>query len=315
MLCHATDPLAASALATTLWYRYQSHDDWPYVVWESVVLALAQLASAVSDPVEQAVAVDRYVVFLDGVHEHVPNGLDRHVRRWLRDKADQKLSSVLFLGGLDRPMISLLVQLALNGSLESVTLIDEIVLPVWRLSALQSLEGDAATVCASPAFTATLAGANVLAETFLLVDTTPPFCLLSFLPPPTPEQIHRIETLRVACFTAESFVKLVTHIPFLVCLDVVLPFENPLTGSCGALWRGLAKLPSLKLTSFRHSGTIKEAFLRPPWPRVEGPLTDSLDERLIDALKDIVSDGSRSESLLHSRERRLMVMLTLLFLP
>lgn len=300
MLSHELDPKAGPALATTLWYRYHAFDDWPFIVWQNVVLALALLTSAVSDPAEQVTVVHRYARFLNEVHKHIPSGLDRHLQRWFRERADEGKTSDAFGGGLDGAMVNLLLQLTLAGCVETVTIIDEVVLPVWKLCALRCRSSGSEAIFSSP-LANSLQSVNILATQLLLVNSpsflsSPTFSPSLFsLPPRTLEATQRLQTSAVGCFEDASFVKLVTHLPFVVALGAALPSGEPLAASCVNVWYGLSKLQNLKVAAFRHAGTIKEAFLRPWWPGGERSADVSLDGSLIDALKDLVSDGNQSK--------------------
>ena len=207
----------------------------------------------------------------------------------------------MFGGGLDGAMVELLLHLALAGCIETVTIIDEVVLPVWKLCALRCRSSGSEAIFSSP-LAVSLQSVNILV-TRLLLTNSPSLSTTSSshssssssLPPRTFEEIQRFQTSAVGCFEDSSFVKLVTHLPFVVALEVALPSGDPLAASCGSMWAGLSKHQSLKVAAFRHSGTIKEVFLRPWWPGGERSAEVSLDGRLIDALKDLVSDGNQSE--------------------
>ncbi|CDZ97709.1 RNA polymerase II transcription mediator [Phaffia rhodozyma] len=297
MLCHKTDPQTSAALATTLWYRHQSFDDWPYFVWDNVVLALAQLASAVLDPYERNIVVDRYVKFLENIHDHLSSGLNRHVSRWFADKVAMGESSWFSVGELTEPITLLILKLVSLGCLESVSVLVELVLPVWRRSALDSISRGSISTTNPLSPLPALNAANIIATQLLLVDT-PPFPTPSFLalPPVTLEEVHRFQTSREPCFHDGTFTKLVTHLSFLVALEVIIPIDDPISSSISVLRERISKHPSLKFASFKHSNIIKEAFLKPVWRQnTKGGESErpGLDERLIDALKIIVTDGSR----------------------
>lgn len=303
MLCHENDPQASAALATTLWYRHQSFDEWPYFVWDNVVLALAQLASAVADPVERNLVVDRYARFLQNIHEHLSLGLDKHISRWCADKVAIGETSWFVVGELADPITMLLLNLVSMGCLKSSSILVEIVLPVWKGASMDLTTRKSIPSTGFP-LAPSLIAANTLASQLLLVDA-PPFPEPPFpsLPPTTLEQVHRFQTCREPCFHDTTFIKLVTHLPFLVALEVIIPADDPLSSSVSLLRQRISKHPSLKVASFKHSNIIKEAFLKPAWS--QGSKTSEsdkhgLDERLIDALKTIVSDGTKSEFRIHA---------------
>lgn len=134
--------------------------------------------------------------------------------------------------------------------------------------------------------------------------------------PSTLEEYHRLQTSSTACFESLPFLSLVTHIPYLVLFESLLPAADELARGCAALREGLSSKPAFKAIVCRHQDEIKEAFLRREWIRsgVEaatastegGPVkgreepsqTDSLHGRMIDALKEIVSEGGPSTWLL-----------------
>ena len=307
MLSHESNPGAGAALATTLWYRYHSFDEWPYVVWQNVVLALALLTSAVSDRAEQLVVVDRYARFLAEVHKHIPGDLDRHLRKWFHERAEAGKTSDAFAGGLDGAMVHLLIQLVLSDCVETVTIVSEVMLPVWKLCALRCRAQGPEDLCSS-ALGTTLESINLLATRLLLVKPSSlpsqasPSSDLT-LAPRTLGEVQQLDTSAVGCFDDQVFGELVIYLPFIVALEVLLPAGHALAASCGAVRMGLSKHPRLKVAAFRHAGTIKEAFLRPGWPAAATTteLEVSLDGRLIDVLKDLISDGNQSQSL--SRRR------------
>ena len=307
MLSHDANPGSGAALATTLWYRYHAFPDWPYTVWQNVVLALALLTSAVSDRAEQLVVVERYARFLAEVHKHIPGDLDRHLRRWFHERAEEGKTEDAFKGGLDGAMVQLLMRLVLTGCVETVSVLTEAMLPVWKLCALKCRSDGAEAVSSSSSLGITLKSINVLATRLVL---SPPSSSLAQSssstntpPPHTLEQNQRLDTSSAACFDDATFVQLVKHLPFIVALEVTFHQSadgNTLAAKCGEVWKGLVKHPRLKVAAFRHTGTIKDAFLRPDWGTVatggggEGEV--ELDGRLIDVLKDLISDGAQSQS-------------------
>lgn len=136
---------APSTLATSLWLKYRSSPEWAWKVWDDTFASLRQLPSMFPDPVERQATAMRYGSFLHEIDKRLPTGLNPHVLMWLQGAGQAEVVSL----GTDvwDILIPVLLDLIVHGTIQSMTILQGIVYPAWKLaSSVKSLEDSDASM-------------------------------------------------------------------------------------------------------------------------------------------------------------------------
>ncbi|KAM0749703.1 hypothetical protein T439DRAFT_381275 [Meredithblackwellia eburnea MCA 4105] len=111
-------PAATAQLATTLWYRYNSFDNWGQVVLEGALHLLPHVLPNVIS------------AFLREIHERLPQGIEPHLARWMTHMSPHSASAT-FGGPSGASLVAVCAELVSEGTLRSATVVTHL-LPVWR---------------------------------------------------------------------------------------------------------------------------------------------------------------------------------------
>lgn len=113
-------PQAIAELATTLWYRYHSYENWGGMALDGSV----QLLSSISPGIIS--------ILLRGISERLPAGLEPQLSKWIAGLTTATIVST-FGGVTSSSVITLLLDLVNEGTITSAALVDSVVLPIWKL--------------------------------------------------------------------------------------------------------------------------------------------------------------------------------------
>jgi len=110
---------AISQLAVTVWYRYQSFDNWIPVLLDSVVQLLGHVPAAT------------VVAFLKEIADRLPGELDEQVGKWVA--AMRARDAVVTFGGpLGPTLIEFVAGLVTEGLLSSPAAVKLVLAPIWK---------------------------------------------------------------------------------------------------------------------------------------------------------------------------------------
>lgn len=111
-------PQAVAQLATTLWYRYHSSENWGQVVFDNSIWMLSQ------------VPVPTILCLLREINERLPTGLEPCIGRWMTGMSQSRICSTF--GGPLAPALALLFgDLVLRHTLSAIGAVTVIILPSW----------------------------------------------------------------------------------------------------------------------------------------------------------------------------------------
>ena len=127
-------PASIAQVATTLWYRYHSYENWGIVIFEASI----QLLVIIPVPV--------IANLLRELHERLPAGLDGMLEKWMGSVSESNLVD-LAGGGLSGLLVELISTLASEGHITGSILLGSFVVPA--ITAILNSSSDRTTALRS----------------------------------------------------------------------------------------------------------------------------------------------------------------------
>lgn len=251
-------PAAISQLAVTVWYRYQSFENWAVVVFDAAVQLLAHVPMAT------------VLAFLKEVAERLPVQLEKEVGRWVEGMKPKDVAGV-FGGPLGPTLAGFLGELVNDGALSAAGAVRLVVVPAWRAVIVEASAGSAVDLAA---------GANAVVEPMQLkaLETIASvFGTLvghdcpgaGALSPASPAGLlarQRSDSRRTSLFTHSSLHDVGHCIAFLV-IQQELVLATGLTEDAAkatALLAHISALPAFQMTVARDPQALASAILESP---------------------------------------------------
>lgn len=119
-------PQAIAELATTLWYRYHSYENWGGMALDGSVQLLSSLSTGIISSL------------LQGISERLPAGLEPQLSKWISGLTSTAIITT-FGGPTSTSVRTLLLDLVNEGTITSTALVDSVVLPIWKLLLCDSI--------------------------------------------------------------------------------------------------------------------------------------------------------------------------------
>lgn len=275
-------------LATALWYKYRTSEEWPSKVWGSTVTNLRQISTLNFNPAICKTYARRYADLLSGVDQRLPNGLDSHVLEWFLGPGTTELHTLNW--DLWLIFVPTLVNLVVADAVSTVTLLRGLIYPAWSVAASVASREDAETVSTY------LSAATSLFELLLLRDQVTPEDDQDILVDDL-MSLQRIVTRRRRIFSQEHFPSLVAAIPTLVLLEHNPYLLDAIRTRISVLRSRLCQRHDFKQAVYRDLDQVRTLFEQP----LETDGSPSyLRESLVVALRLALDDGSPSQLLLSS---------------
>ncbi len=123
LLSNDAGPDAAYILANSLWFHYHKSPDWAWSIWDNTFAALRVQVNA------EAPCDARYASFLLHIDQHLPDGLDEHVARWLQETGKVELISIDSVAWTN--LTHTLLHLVVQNVLATTTILKGLVYPLW----------------------------------------------------------------------------------------------------------------------------------------------------------------------------------------
>ncbi|KAF6760086.1 hypothetical protein DFP72DRAFT_1031563 [Ephemerocybe angulata] len=243
-LSTSSDPNAAETLADGMWIKYRMSSNWAARVWSNALASFQQLP--------RRYIAQRYGVLLWKVDQHLPNGLDEYILQWFYEAGPSQLP--LLRPETWRILERVFLSLAIQGALETTTILTGLVYPAWQLaSSLEPLE---------PAQLAYLNAANNICKCLLLKN-----CPDDGGVPEVHDlfDVQRLRTRRQAVYSEPHFSKLVGSIPLVIYLENLDKLPQDLRTRMSCLRRRLCQDPGFRQGAYRNLEVIREAFESSPY--------------------------------------------------
>lgn len=251
LLSEDADPKAPTDLATGLWIKYRSSEDWAWKVWDNTVSSLRQVPIMTTDPeVRRAIAI-RYGVFLCHIDQHVPHGIDNEVLKWFMGPG--KVEILGLSAEVWDVLTIVLLYLSIHGALRTTTILGGLVYPVWHMGASASQE----STQTMQAIETLISACNNLCGTLLLQEeghySLPSFPINLF-------DIQCIHTRRKEVFSEPHFPSFVSCIPILILLENNPHVSEELRAESTSLRLLLCQDRDCRQGAHRNLTAIRDAF-------------------------------------------------------
>jgi mediator of RNA polymerase II transcription subunit 12, fungi type len=256
-------------LAGSLWYRYHTAPDWAWRVWDNTFASLRLKPEIGMDIVTAQARARCYAEFLLHVDQHLPNGLDEHIARWLEGPGMAELIAI------DSEawdcVIFTLLHLVVNGALSATTVLQGLVYPLWKY-ALQTPD-NAPAVSQSPEVY--LRAAH---DIFARLSWNS-VCTADGIPPNNFIDLQRVQTRRQDIFGKPHMSLLISNMPTLVFLEHSHSISEELGKLSGQIRQAVCEVPEFRQGVYRDLNAVRTAF-------ESSSKMDSLEEGLVEHMMD-----------------------------
>ena len=280
LLAQDADERAPLQLASTLWYKYRTSEEWSSKVWDNTVASLRQISTLNFNPAVCRTYARRYADLLSSVDQRLPHGLDEYVLRWFLGPGITELHT------LNRDVwlifVPTLVNLVVMDAVSTTTILQGLVYPVWSAAAFVTNQED------MEATLTYLSPATSLFELLVLRDQVTSedaedVCVDSLM------SLQRIITRRRRVFSPGHFPSLVAAIPTLVLLEHNHQLPDAIRTRISVLRSRVCQNHDLKQAVYRDLDQVRTVFERPL--EIDGSPA-YLRESLVVALRITLDDGS-----------------------
>jgi mediator of RNA polymerase II transcription subunit 12 len=276
-LIQEADPSAASNLADGLWMKYRTSSDWGFKVWDNIVASLRQVPSMIEDADARKICALRYASFLWKVEQHLQNGLDADILRWLYGSGK---TAILDLSCETWDLlVAVLLYLSVSGGLKITTVLEGLVYPAWNMGGIGDLPEHY------------LAAANSLCFDLLLRSDASG----RVLPPKDLFEVQHLLTRRKEVYEEPHFSVLIASIPALISLEINPEVPENLRVESTSLRFRLCQDPGFRQGAYRDLNVIRDAFDSSPFLMDQATYSDELCKREIAGLKMILYDSIDGE--------------------
>ncbi|KZT00461.1 uncharacterized protein LAESUDRAFT_666096 [Laetiporus sulphureus 93-53] len=262
-------PDAPSNLAENLWYKYMKAEDWAWKVWDNTIASLRQIPVMIPDIEGRRVCALRYAQFLWHVDQHLPRGLDAHILDWLLGAGKNEIAA-LTPEAWD-VVIVVLLHLCAYGALETTTILQGLIYPVWQASALvtSTEQGSALEI--------RLAAVNGLFNHLLIKDECG-----TGLPPMNIFEAQGLQTRRRDVFREPHFSPLVDNLSMLVLVEHNPSLAEHLRTQTSSLRETICRIDVFRQGVYRDLDAVRYAFEK---LLENGSIAEDMHEPLVAALR------------------------------
>ncbi|KAF9268799.1 hypothetical protein L218DRAFT_984144 [Marasmius fiardii PR-910] len=287
ILMLANDPRvdAPSILANGLWIKYRMSFSWAWKVWDNTFASLRQIPAMASDPTTRRVYALRYGTFLWHVDQHLPLGLDEQVLRWFLGQGKNEMTA-LSIDGWD-VVIVVLLYLCVHGALQTTSILEGLVYPVWHLGA------SIATDVQAQSIETYLRAANSLCQQLLVKEE----CNDDLMPPTSLIDVLCLRTRRQAVYREPHFRLLIINIPVLVLLENNNNVSESLRQEAKDIRHRLCEEDPFRQGVYRNLDKVREAFESSP--QLSEGTSEDVSKQTVTALRMVLGEGTDDLELSH----------------
>lgn len=254
--------------------KYRTSDDWGFKVWNNTVASLRQVPSIIEDADTRQACALRYATFLWKVDQHLQNGLDADILRWLNGSG--KAEVIDLSAEVWSMFVAVLLYLSVGGGLQITTVLEGLVYPAWNMGSTGHLPEHY------------LAAANSLCFDLLLREDGRG----RVLPPTDLFEVQRLRTRRQSVYEEPHFSLLIASIPALISLEINPDVPPNLRIESTGLRFRLCQDPGFRQGAYRDLNVIRDAFDNSPFLMDQSIYSDELCKREIAGLKTILYDST-----------------------